>query len=76
MRSGAHQHVTGVTVNEVLGLSRKERRRMRAAGHRLEQQRAAGAVDPVLEGKHRGKLAWLRMLNPAQADALAPRDPG
>lgn len=75
MRSGAHQHVTGVTVNEVAGLSRKERRKMRAARHRLELQRAAGSIDPVLEAHVRGKLAWLRMLNPAQADALTKGSP-
>lgn len=76
MRAGGHQQVTGVTVNEVMGLSRKERRKMRAALHRLEQQRAAGEVDRRLESQLRGKLAWLRMLNPAQADALAARPNG
>jgi RNA-directed DNA polymerase len=70
MRAGGHQHVTGVTVNEVMGLSRKERRKIRAGLHKLDQQRAQGIVDPVLAAHLQGKLAWLQMLNPAQAEAL------
>jgi hypothetical protein len=64
MRSGARQAVTGVVVNEVLGLSRQERRLFRAALHRQRTQE--GERDARLEGK----IAYVRMLNPAQADQL------
>lgn len=65
MRRGGAQRVTGVTVNAVLGLSRKERRRIRAELHQ-----SAGGVDPVRQRQLDGRLAYVRMLNPAQADAL------
>jgi retron-type reverse transcriptase len=65
MRRGQRQRVTGVTVNETLGLSRKERRKIRASIHRLSQN-----PDPVLRAQVEGKLAYLQMLNPDQAEAL------
>jgi hypothetical protein len=64
LRSGGRQTVTGVVVNRDLGLSRQERRRLRAALHQ-QRQRPEG-IDPRL----RGKLAYLAMLNPAQAARL------
>ena len=67
MRSGRSQRVTGVTVNETLGLSRKKRRKLRARIHQMSAQSPA----PEL-AKLRGELAYLKMLNPAQADALRP----
>ncbi|MEZ6090463.1 MAG: reverse transcriptase family protein [Pirellulaceae bacterium] len=67
MRAGRRQTVTGVTVNKVAGLSRRERRRLRAAIHQRNQ---ADTPDSVQDRRLRGKLAYLRMLNPAQADAL------
>jgi hypothetical protein len=64
MRAGARQTVTGVVVNEVLGLSRLERRRLRAALHRLRQ-------DGVVRDAHvEGHLAYLHMLNAEQAASL------
>jgi hypothetical protein len=74
MGRGGRQSVTGVVVNQVLGLSRKERRRLRAAAHQLRQP----AVTETPEGRRkllwwRGKLAYLSMLNRTQADALAKR---
>lgn len=72
MRSGGSQKVTGVTVNDTLGLSRKQRRKIRAMVHRLESERVSGTADPAELDELRGKLAWVRMLNPAQADALSP----
>jgi retron-type reverse transcriptase len=69
-RRGRSQRVTGVTVNEQLGLSRKERRRLRAAIHQLRQAQAAGQSDPAREKRMRGELAYLAMLNPQQAEAL------
>jgi retron-type reverse transcriptase len=73
MRASGRQQVTGVTVNRTLGLSRRERRTLRAALHREAQQRAAGNADASLLARLRGKLAYLFMLNPAQAARLGPR---
>ena len=58
---GGAQRVTGVTVNRVLGLSRTERRRIRAMLHRN---------DPAQKRRVEGLLAWVGMLNPGQAEAL------
>jgi RNA-directed DNA polymerase len=65
--SGQRQTVTGVTVNQVAGLSRQERRRLRAA---LHQQRRAQDPDPVRDRRLQGQIAYLRMLNSAQATKL------
>jgi RNA-directed DNA polymerase len=68
----SRQVVTGVVVNDVLGLSRQERRRLRAAIHQLPRE-----MDPALRQKAlariRGKLAYLHMLNPGQAAILSER---
>ncbi len=61
MRSGRCQSVTGVVVNQVAGLSRQERRRLRAALHQ-----AGGQPDAQLSGK----LAYLQGLNRGQAERL------
>ena len=67
MRRGIRQSITGVVVNDVLGLPREERRRLRAALHQL-RKRAERDGQPVrIDNALRGKLAYLRMLNPAQA---------
>jgi hypothetical protein len=67
MRSSNHQVITGVTVNHTLGLSKKERKLLRATIHRF-------AVDParatVPRSVLQGKIAWLQMLNPSQAEKL------
>lgn len=62
MRAGQRQTVTGVTVNEALGLSRTARRRLRAALHQ-----EATAED---RARNEGSLAWVQMLNPEQAAKL------
>jgi RNA-directed DNA polymerase len=72
-RSGSRQTVTGVVVNDVLGLSRQERRRLRAAIHRYASAHAAGNADPALLARLDGKLAYISMLNAGQARRLAPR---
>lgn len=66
MRRGRRQQVTGVTVNEVAGLSRRERRRLRAAIH---QQ--ASRPDADERRRLAGRIAYLHMLNPEQAAPLA-----
>jgi len=65
MRRGSRQTVTGVTVNDVLGLSRRERRRLRAALHQASQWEGGGLPSPL-----RGMLAYVSMLNPEQARKL------
>lgn len=68
MGRGARQAVTGVVVNQVLGLSRKTRRRIRAAKHQMGKLEAVEFWEQQrwLEGK----LAYLNMLNPKQAEQL------
>jgi hypothetical protein len=63
MRQGRCQRVTGVVVNEVAGLSRQQRRKLRAALHQ-----SGGQPDAPL----RGMLAYLHGLNPEQARRLSP----
>jgi hypothetical protein len=69
-RRSSRQVVTAVVVNDVVGLSRQERRRLRAAIHDLRRE-----PDPVrrekLEAAVRGKIPYLHMLNPEQAGKLA-----
>jgi hypothetical protein len=60
------QRVTGVTVNRERGLSRRERRKVRAALHRARQ----GSPDAATHRQLEGKLAYLSMLNMRQADVL------
>jgi len=69
MGQGTRQTVTGVVVNRTLGLSRQERRRLRAMKHRLQ----SAAEDPAAESRRdqlRGKIAYLHMLNAEQAAKL------
>lgn len=64
MRAGRRQTVTGVTVNRDAGLSRVERRRLRAAIHQLDPS------DQKTRQRLAGKIAYLNMLNPTQAAPL------
>lgn len=68
----ARQSVTGVVVNEVLGLSRQKRRRLRAAIHHLGKEADAERRQTSL-ARLRGQLAFLHMLNPEQAARLQNR---
>jgi hypothetical protein len=65
------QTVTGVVVNDIAGLSRQDRRRLRAEAH--QQARAEREGKPVsteARARFEGRLAYLSMLNPGQAQAL------
>lgn len=64
MRQSGAQVVTGVTVNREMGLSRRKRRQIRAALHQ------ASRAPSSMSARLRGVLAFVRMLNPAQADRL------
>ncbi|MCP3139979.1 reverse transcriptase family protein [Pyxidicoccus xibeiensis] len=68
-RKGGAQRVTGVTVNTELGLSRQERRRLRAMIH----QEGRDGEDAKEEARIDGLLAYVKMLNPEQAARLAKR---
>lgn len=70
MTAAGRQSVTGVVVNRELGMSRSERRRLRAALHRLARDEAAGADVAAERRRLDGRLAYLHMLNPAQAARL------
>ncbi len=82
-RKGRRQTVTGIVVNQKLGLPREDVRKLRAILHNakktgLEGQNREGL--PHFEAHLRGKIAYLHMVDPqkaapllAQLDALAPR---
>jgi retron-type reverse transcriptase len=68
MAQGTRQTVTGVVVNQILGLSRQERRRIRAMAHQLGQ--GNDKAQAGLRARLDGKIAYLSMLNPQQAAHL------
>jgi retron-type reverse transcriptase len=82
-RASARQRVTGIVVNDKLGLPREELRRLRAILHRakttgLPAQNRESRAD--FEAYLRGKIAYLHMIDPARAapllaalDAVAPK---
>ena len=65
--------ITGVVVNKAMGLSRQERRKLRAALHRQKTRRDEASAGERL--RLMGKLAYLCMLNRAQATALGWQRP-
>ena len=67
MGRGNRQTVTGVVVNQTLGLSRQERRRLRAMAHQLSPQNVGVEEQGKQRAKFEGKVAYLSMLNPRQA---------
>jgi retron-type reverse transcriptase len=69
MRQGNLQRIAGVTVNKVLGLSRQQRRKLRAEAHQQKTKGATAEQKAALTGR----LAWLSMLNPEQAAKLKAR---
>ena len=73
MRGGSCQTVAGVVVNDVLGLSRQVRRRLRAAIHQFSKTHTAGDGDPALLARLDGKVAYVSMLNAEQARRLVSR---
>jgi RNA-directed DNA polymerase len=66
MGRGGRQIVTGVVVNEALGVPRRDRRKLRAMLH----QAATKGADEAREAELTGRLAWVQMVNPGQAAAL------
>lgn len=78
LRRARCQTVTGAVVNDQLGLSREERRRLRAILH----HQASGKEphdkhgEPVSKAWLQGKLAYLKMLNAAQWQKLLKQRSG
>ncbi len=76
MRASGRQRIAGVTVNRTLGLSRKERRVIRAMIHRMKTHTEAASTglsnsSPVSDRSRLwGKIAWVRMLNADQGSRL------
>lgn len=76
MRRGQRQEVVGVCVNDTLGLSRKQRRRIRAMIHRYKEavrdgQTEVGGVPLEQQKQHiEGWIHYAAMLNPEQAKPL------
>jgi RNA-directed DNA polymerase len=62
------QTVTGAVVNQTLGLSRQERRRLRAMLHHESQGKPLHDAEkqPATSAQLHGKLAYLKMLNAEQ----------
>ncbi|TXD37222.1 RNA-directed DNA polymerase [Lujinxingia vulgaris] len=70
-RRGRRQQVTGVVVNQTPGAPRARRRRLRAAIHHYARACARGDHNPRRRRQLEGELAFIHMINPAQARALA-----
>lgn len=75
-RAGGRQTVTGVVVNEKLGVPREELRRLRALLHNakktgLEKQNRDGI--PHFEAHVRGKIAYVAMIDPEKGAELMRR---
>ena len=56
-------------VNKTLGLSRQERRRLRAAAHQMSHKSMNEVTDGA-RARLEGKIAYLAMLNPQQASQI------
>jgi hypothetical protein len=70
-RKGMKQEVTGVNVaDKTLGISRVSRRKIRAAIHAYKKLPADDAGREKARRRVLGRIAWVRMINPGQADAL------
>ncbi len=69
MGQGTRQQVTGVVVNAGLGMSRKERRKIRATIHRMK----TGVVSDEHVQRVQGQVAFAGMLNAEQGTKLLRR---
>jgi|CXWL01.1.fsa_nt_gi retron-type reverse transcriptase len=75
MGTGRRQEVTGLTVNQAVGLKREDKRRLRAMLHNaarfgLESQNRDG--HPNFANYLRGWVAYAVMVDPASAETLYP----
>jgi RNA-directed DNA polymerase len=65
-RKGRQQRVTGIVVNEILGLPRTTLRRFRAAVHRVTRE---GFRDAAERERMLGYASYVRMVKPAMGEA-------
>jgi hypothetical protein len=73
-RQGRRQMCTGLVVNEQVSVPRRVRRRLRAAVHQASQGRGSHwHGQPQSSGSLKGRLAFLGMVHPEEADRLARR---
>jgi hypothetical protein len=73
-RQGRRQMCTGLVVNEQVSVPRRVRRRLRAAVHQASQGRGSHwHGQPQSTGSLKGRLAFLGMVHPEEADRLAHR---
>lgn len=71
-RQGRRQMCTGLVVNERVSVPRRVRRRLRAAVHQASQgQGSHWHGQPQSTGSLKGRLAFLGMVHPEEADRLA-----
>jgi hypothetical protein len=73
---GGRQTVTGVVVNRVLGLSRQDRRRLRAALHQLGKTEGPDRAADAQRASHRGPEFLTSQLAPRARMSLRPADRG
>lgn len=76
MRKGRRQEVTGVVVNEKLGVERAELRRFRATLFQIEKDGPAGkrwGSSPDLFGAIHGYACFVAMVDPARGQPLLAR---
>lgn len=70
-RQGRRQMCTGLVVNEQVSVPRRVRRRLRAAVHQASQGRGSHwHGQPQSTGSLKGRLAFLGMVHPDEADRL------
>jgi hypothetical protein len=75
-RSGGRQTVTGIVVNDRLGVPREEVRRLRSILHHAETTGLAAQNResvPHFEAHLRGRLAYLHMIDPERAAPMLAR---
>ncbi len=66
VRRGRQQRVTGVVVNDVLGVPRTTLRRFRAAVHRVTRE---GFHDPAERARMLGYASYVKMIKPALGES-------
>ena len=72
-RAAGRQQVTGIVVNDKLGVPREELRRLRAILHAAKKTGLAAQNRerrPDFEAYLRGKIAYVAMIDPAKGQAL------
>ena len=72
-RANRRQEVTGIVVNQKVGLPRRDVRRLRAILHNAEKTGLAAQNrenDPKFEARLQGQLAYLMMVDPAKGTPM------